>query len=1210
MHTSLRRIVLAILTLAAALTGTPARATWYSENIENGADIIMMDLRWPWWPSGTYFANWNTSFNPKPNNITFYAGFLGTLPDGPGATPNPDEKLQDAFRPGSVWTFWGADKDGTPVRFTDVAPNLYIKNTYGGEGSSGTVGGTPWPFIQQKRWYTMLGRVWKVDDTHGYVARWIKDHADGKWHHIGTARLPIPATSFTGNAGFIEPLSNEKAVRSLHRRFGYFRKDGAWRKSDTIAIDKTQYVVVNVVPESDHEYVGIEYAQTPGLLPQRLTGAPISGDKKHAFTTKQPDLPTLDKPAVANVRAESTGSQVAVTWEIPETASPAFGYRVEVFDNPKCEGQPLAVKEERNPTARLALVDAKSATPTVRLTVTDIFDQAAPPVIQQSHEGELLRPYQRPSAGLPGLRYTLFQKEKKERMNHFYDPLIAPNEEHYWMGWGDILKGRLLKQGIARGFDLSVKESLNAGYAIGFSGSLRVPSDGLYVFRAQIDGAYRIKLMSNDLLIWDSQHGTTEKSAVRRLAKGDYSIEVLHVVDQLPSQNFRIEWEGPGISRRPIPLDALFCDDSRKVPQSNIVCTTDGDGTGRVSVKTEPISEVDRSTQKTVLYLGQLQLAESIGEDLKFHGPLPRGENTFWARVTYDGNHTIDSEHVTLNVTGNPVDPAWTARNVGDAKAQFGLYQTGANAFRFFGNGMHTITRKVTGDFTATVRIDDYNGARGEPVNRRAWVGLTAREHGDKLDWNWGRDFHLVQTAREGLRASADFTDFGAGRITSYELPKGRPWLRIVREGNIWTAWTSTDGKAWELGAYQFKKTNAQLDAGLFFSALPQEARAHYHATVSEFSIVDSVAKDCVVPFPPVAQNTGGDRLTGVVAARSDANVVVVRSTSGLLRTTDGGKTWSPANGTLKGAVRSVAIHPADPATMLRADAAGLWKTTDGGKAWTRIAFDGDFDATGPSALCGEVVAFDLRDPQILYAGTESRGFFKSTDSGATWKQLGLAGERITAVNVWAWERYYPAPAKGKTHLCVTTCPDRWMSLLGRGEPGTKTTATASRAYLSPDGVQTLAISDERRDTGFFNVAFDKALQSVNEMRYATAHGYQTQVFAGSHMALYPAQKNLESLRPFTAIAATAMGDQKFGRVITQALDPEVPGRLSRSERWAFEWHWLPIKGDVPKGGLIAVAGDVTLGERWWFIYTDGLYTSDDGGTTLRKIADHTGRAR
>ena len=1208
MPTSLRRIILAILTLAVTLSGIPARATWYSENIENGADIIMMDLRWPWWPSGTYFANWNTSFNPKPNNITFYAGFLGTLPDGPGATPNPDEKLQDAFRPGSVWTFWGADKDGTPVRFTDVAPNLYIKNTYGGEGSSGTVGGTPWPFIQQKRWYTMLGRVWKVDDTHGYVARWVKDHADGKWHHIGTARLPIPATSFTGNAGFIEPLSNEKAVRSLHRRFGYFRKDGAWKKSDTIAIDKTQYVVLNVLPEGDHEYVGIEYAQTPGLLPQRLTGAPISGDKKHAFTTKQPDLPTLDKPAVANVRAESTGAQVAVTWEIPETASPAFGYRVEVFDNPKCEGQPLAVKEERNPTARLALVDAKSATPTVRLTVTDIFDQAAPPVVVASTKSSLLAAQPGAGATVRGLEYVLKQKDSKRRVNFFHPPLINPDESHHWLNLDEADSGTAVQSGLSRGFDLSVTGQRTSGYALTFTGFLRVPvDDGLYILRGQIDGAWRLAIAGRDLIVRDGQLGTTEKAAVVGLKKGDHVLTVQHVYDQLPARNLDIHWEGPGIARQAIPLDALVSRSHAHLPKVAIECTGGNDGTGRANV----IVDADGQTVvKTVLYLGQLQLAENKGAGLKFEGPLPRGTNTFWARVTYDKDHTIDSEHVTLNVTGNPVDPSWTARNVGDAKAQFGLYQTGANAFRFFGNGMHTITRKVTGDFTATVRIDDYNGARGEPVNRRAWVGLTAREHGDKIDWNWGRDFHLVQTAREGLRASADFTDFGAGRITSYELPKGRPWLRIVREGNIWTAWTSTDGKAWDLGAYQFKKTNAQLDAGLFFSALPQEARAHYHATVSEFSIHDGVAKDCVVPFPPIAQNTGGDRLTGVVAARSDANVVVVRSTSGLFLTTDGGKTWSPANGTLTGAVRSVAIHPVDPATMLRADAAGLWKTTDGGKAWTRLAFDGDFDATGPSALCGEVVAFDLRDPQILYAGTESRGFFKSTDGGATWKQLGLAGERITAVNVWAWERYYPAPAKGKTHLCVTTCPDRWMSLLGRGEPATKTTATASRAYLSPDGVQTLAISDERSDTGFFNVAFDKALQSVNEMRYATAHGYQAQVFAGSHMALYPEQKNLESLRPFTAIGAAAMGDQKFGRVITHALEPEVPGRLSRSERWAFEWHWLPTKGDVPKGGLIAVAGDVNLGERWWFVYSDGLYTSDDGGAILRKIADHTGRAR
>ena len=109
-------------------------------------------------------------------------------------------------------------------------------------------------------------------------------------------------------------------------------------------------------------------------------------------------------------------------------------------------------------------------------------------------------------------------------------------------------------------------------------------------------------------------------------------------------------------------------------------------------------------------------------------------------------------------------------------------------------------------------------------------------------------------------------------------------------------------------------------------------------------------------------------------------------------------------------------------------------------------------------------------------------------------------------------------------------------------------------------------------------------------------------------MALYPPQKNLEWLRPFTAVAATAQGEEKFGRFITQALDPAVPGRYSRSERWAIEWSWLQPRGEVPSGGLIAAAGDVHHGRRWWFLHTDGLYYSGDGAETLMKVLDAAGR--
>jgi hypothetical protein len=160
---------------------------------------------------------------------------------------------------------------------------------------------------------------------------------------------------------------------------------------------------------------------------------------------------------------------------------------------------------------------------------------------------------------------------------------------------------------------------------------------------------------------------------------------------------------------------------------------------------------------------------------------------------------------------------------------------------------------------------------------------------------------------------------------------------------------------------------------------------------------------------------------------------------------------------------------------------------------------------------------------------------------------------------------------------------------------------------VSKDNVQSLAVLDERTDTGFTNVAWDKSLQSTGEISYATTHGYQGN--SGGHMSLFPALKNLEWLRPFTALGTTAAGDRRNGRFLTQALDPAVPGRLSQcTGGWGMDWAWLPAKGTVPKGGLIAACGEQAQGDQWWFVHTDGLYFSPDGGQSMVKVMDESGR--
>jgi len=1216
---SLRKLAICAALLI-TLFFTPTHATWYREDIEDGADIMMMDLRWPYWPSGSYFANWNSSFNPKPNNLSFYAGFTSFLKDGENQKPNPDPELQDSFRPGSVWTFWGSDQQGTPVRFVDVAPNLYIKNDYGGEGSSGTTGAHVWPFVKRNEWYTMVARVWRpTPESNALVGRWIKDQATGQWHMVGIAQLPIPATSFTGNSGFLEPLTSEKAVRSLHRRFGYYRKDGGWKSSNAISIDKTDYVVVNTIPEGDHEYTAIEYAQRPDNLPLLLTGAPIDGKSLHTFAAKQPPKPSLDVPELESVSAVASGGYVAVSWELSSRSTPSLAFDIDLFDDPQCEGIPIATRNIVMPNSRHALVPIED-TPSgkwplaVRIRMKDVFDQFSSYKQAPIAAVKIRAPEPLNERTTPGLHYRLWTKDEKRKFNYFNPPSQQPDEQHAWIHLDELHTGRLAREGVARGFDSSIRNERDQGFAIEYSGFINIPTDGPYIFNAQIDGAYRIKLDSETLLERDEQHGTTEKATARILAQGHHKIEVTYLVDQLPALNFNLSMEGPGIAKRPIALEDLCTPWLDEVPAIDLQASSHGDGTARIDVDATAGSIPVKQTQ---LFLDRWQLLSMNASALRYEGPLMRGEGSLWARITLENGHTFDTPAKTIENAGPDIRSPWTVRNVGDLNSTAGVWQNEKNQFQFFGSGMHTVTQKVSGDFLVECHVDQFNGAKGEPVNRRAWVGLTARENGERRNWEWGRDFHLVQTASDGLRASADFTDFGAGRISSYELPQNHPWLRIARKGDIWTAWSSPDKRNWRLGALQYKKMSSEVDVGLFFSALPQDARAHYYATVSSLVIDQDPGHQPSLPQVQAAVDTGSDRWTGIVVAPSDPRTLVVRSNHrGLVLSRDGGDTWKSINGSLTGddlCVRSVAFDPLDAQVLFRATGKSgtgkLWKSNDTGSTWVQLPFDGDFDGQGPSALCGEIIAMDLRFPNRLFVGCETQGLFRSDDGGQSFSKLGCEGERITSVVVWPWEKHYPAPAKGKMHLCVTTCSDPWMELIGRGAPNSKTEEIASKSYITRDDGKSIALSEQRVDCGFYNVAFDKAMQSTNEMRYATSHGYQTQVFEGWHMALYPPQKNLDWFRPCTAIAASAKGDEKFGRFITGSLNPMQPQRYSVSERWAFEWDWMTPKptvnqSELPSGGLIAIACDPKQGAVWYFLHTDGLYASVDGGRSIRKVLE------
>jgi photosystem II stability/assembly factor-like uncharacterized protein len=139
-----------------------------------------------------------------------------------------------------------------------------------------------------------------------------------------------------------------------------------------------------------------------------------------------------------------------------------------------------------------------------------------------------------------------------------------------------------------------------------------------------------------------------------------------------------------------------------------------------------------------------------------------------------------------------------------------------------------------------------------------------------------------------------------------------------------------------------------------------------------------------------------------------------------LFKTTDGGASWSnsispPLSGCLLGGYFTTATTPvlitdlSDSQSLYLAEGEDedggyvLLKSTDGGANWNRVW---DFSSglqTGINAL-----VIDRSNPTTLYAGLgdaspygPSRpaiGFFKSTDGGATWTNMGLTDAAVTVL--------------------------------------------------------------------------------------------------------------------------------------------------------------------------------------------------------------------
>jgi photosystem II stability/assembly factor-like uncharacterized protein len=300
---------------------------------------------------------------------------------------------------------------------------------------------------------------------------------------------------------------------------------------------------------------------------------------------------------------------------------------------------------------------------------------------------------------------------------------------------------------------------------------------------------------------------------------------------------------------------------------------------------------------------------------------------------------------------------------------------------------------------------------------------------------------------------------------------------------------------------------------------------------------------------------------------------------SGLYRQRVGDDRWELTTRGLPEApaVRAIAVHPHDPATVYVGTQRGPYRSTDHGERWDRLDI-------ADHGLPVWSLAFDPRDANVLYAGYENCEIFRSGDGGEHWRQLPVT-VRFPEVTVGPGCN----PAKRVLKLAVNPADSREIygavevgGIIRSLDGGEHWENMSHGQYLNDDTVDMHGVLVARWRPGTV-FAISRA-------------GLFTSTDQGEHWA----SARLEALntkgQTYCRDIREVPGDPKTIWVAAGANFQSDVGAMFRSTDGGASWARVDM-GVKPETTIFAIAFDPRRPQRMYCATTVGeVFASEDGG--------------